>query len=174
MADIGIFFGSDTGNTENIANIIHNKLGKDNSDLFDIVNSKKNDLERYNNLIFGVPTWYYGEVQCDWDDFIPILRKINFSGKNIAIFGCGDQEDYPQYFCDAIGIIGNIVKKNNANLCGYWPTTGYNFESSKGLLNDGYFLGLALDEDRQSELSINRVNMWIRQILKEMNINFNF
>ncbi|MCV2500066.1 MAG: flavodoxin FldA, partial [Candidatus Lightella neohaematopini] len=89
----------------------------------------------------------------------------------IAIFGCGDQEDYPQYFCDAIGIIGNIVKKNNANLCGYWPVIGYNFESSKGLLNNDYFLGLALDEDRQSELSISRIDLWIKQILKEMNIS---
>ena len=39
MAIIGIFFGSDTGNTENIAKNIQKQLGKDVADVHDIAKS---------------------------------------------------------------------------------------------------------------------------------------
>lgn len=167
MEKVGIFFGSDTGNTENIAKIIHKEIGKSNSILYDISNSSKQDIENFNNLIFGIPTWYYGEVQCDWDDFLPILKKINFSGKTIALFGCGDQEDYSEYFCDALSIIYNIVKKNHAKIIGKWPTKGYTFDCSKSLLNKDYFIGLTLDEDRQSNQTKHRIQKWIKNIISE-------
>lgn len=43
MAIIGIFFGSDTGNTENIAKMIQKQLGKDVADVHDIAKSSKED-----------------------------------------------------------------------------------------------------------------------------------
>ena len=103
MAITGIFFGSDTGNTENIAKMIQKQLGKDVADVHDIAKSSKEDLEAYDILLLGIPTWYYGEAQCDWDDFFPTLEEIDFNGKLVALFGCGDQEDYAEYFCDALG-----------------------------------------------------------------------
>ena len=99
MAITGIFFGSDTGNTENIAKMIQKQLGKDVADVHDIAKSSKEDLEAYDILLLGIPTWYYGEAQCDWDDFFPTLEEIDFNGKLVALFGCGDQEDYAEYFC---------------------------------------------------------------------------
>ncbi|TFT25380.1 flavodoxin FldA, partial [Proteus mirabilis] len=36
MAIIGIFFGSDTGNTENIAKMLQERLGADNAEVHDI------------------------------------------------------------------------------------------------------------------------------------------
>ncbi|CAL4326360.1 flavodoxin FldA [Buchnera aphidicola] len=165
MKKIGIFFGSDTGNTEKIARLIQKFIGKDISILHDISNSSKKDIEHFDFLILGVPTWYYGEVQCDWDDFLPILKKIDFSNKTVALFGCGDQEDYGEYFCDALGIIYNVIKKNKANIVGKWSTKKYSFEHSKALLNKDYFVGLVLDEDRQSDKTKLRVAEWIKQIL---------
>lgn len=100
MAITGIFFGSDTGNTENIAKMIQKQLGKDVADVHDIAKSSKEDLEAYDILLLGIPTWYYGEAQCDWDDFFPTLEEIDFNGKLVALFGCGDQEDYAEYFCE--------------------------------------------------------------------------
>lgn len=91
MAITGIFFGSDTGNTENIAKMIQKQLGKDVADVHDIAKSSKEDLEAYDILLLGIPTWYYGEAQCDWDDFFPTLEEIDFNGKLVALFGCGDQ-----------------------------------------------------------------------------------
>ncbi len=49
MAITGIFFGSDTGNTENIAKMIQKQLGKDVADVHDIAKSSKEDLEAYDN-----------------------------------------------------------------------------------------------------------------------------
>lgn len=92
MAIIGIFFGSDTGNTENIAKMIQKQLGKDVADVHDIAKSSKEDLEAHDILLLGIPTWYYGEAQCDWDDFFPTLEEIDFNGKLVALFGCGDQK----------------------------------------------------------------------------------
>lgn len=170
MSKIGIFFGSDTGNTENVAFKIQKQLNIKNSSVFNISKIDQKDIEKYNILLLGIPTWYYGEVQCDWEDFLPILQKINFKNKYIGLFGCGDQEDYGEYFCDAIKIIYDIVKKNKAKIIGYWPTKGYNFSYTKSLKNKNYFLGLTIDEDRQPELTDLRIKTWVKQISKELKI----
>lgn len=170
MTSVGIFFGSDTGNTENIAKMVQKQLSTDVADVFDIAKIRKEDLEQYDRLLLGIPTWYYGEAQCDWDDFFPTLKEVDFNGKIIALFGCGDQEDYAEYFCDAMGTLRDIIEPNGATLVGYWPTAGYHFEASKGLVGDNHFIGLAIDEDRQPELTTERVDGWVKQISAEMNL----
>jgi len=168
--DIGIFYGSDTGNTEKTANSIQKCIGYNISTIYDIANSKKEDLEKYSCIILGVSTWYYGELQCDWDDFLPILKKINFNNKTVAFFGCGDQEDYSDYFCDGVGILFNAIKKSNTNFIGKWPSSGYSFESSKALYDKNNFLGLIIDEDRQPNKSQERIEEWTKKIKIELKI----
>ncbi|MCU7226276.1 flavodoxin domain-containing protein, partial [Acinetobacter bohemicus] len=87
-----------------------------------IAKSSKEDLEAHDILLLGIPTWYYGEAQCDWDDFFPTLEEIDFNGKLVALFGCGDQEDYAEYFCDALGTIRDIIEPRGATIVGHWPT----------------------------------------------------
>ena len=168
MAVVGLFYGSDTGNTENIAKMIQKQLGNELVDIRDIAKSTKEDIESYDFLLFGIPTWYYGEAQADWDDFFPTLEEIDFTDKLVGIFGCGDQEDYADYFCDAIGTVRDIVEPRGAIIVGNWSTDGYTFESSKALLDDGNFIGLCIDEDRQPELTAERVEKWTKQIYDEM------
>jgi flavodoxin I len=168
MASVGIFFGSDTGNTEAVAEMIQNELGKQLVEVKDIANSTKEEIAEYSLLIFGIPTWYYGEAQCDWDDFFPELEEIDFTDKLVAIFGCGDQEDYAEYFLDAMGQLGEIVENKGATIVGNWPTEGYEFEASKALIDDDHFIGLGIDEDRQPELTEERVKAWAKQIYDEM------
>lgn len=169
MATVGIFFGSDTGNTENVAKKIQSLLGAGVAEVYDIGKCSKEDIERFDTLLFGIPTWYYGEAQCDWDDFFPTLEEIDFDGKLVAIFGCGDQEDYSEYFCDAMGTLRDIVEPRGATIVGLWPVAGYDFEESKGLADDpNYFIGLAIDEDRQPELTEARIEKWVAQIKEEM------
>ena len=168
MATVGIFFGSDTGNTEHIAKMIQKELGKNLIAVHDIAKSSKEDIAAYDLLMFGIPTWYYGEAQCDWDDFFPELENIDFSNKLCAIFGCGDQEDYAEYFLDAMGMVGDIVQARGGIIIGHWPTASYNFEASKGQVDDDHFIGLGIDEDRQPELTEERVDAWVKQIYEEM------
>ncbi|AEW44435.1 flavodoxin 1 [Serratia symbiotica str. 'Cinara cedri'] len=174
MATIGIFFGSDTGNTENIAKMIHvilqTQFHNGISKVYDIAKSSREDIQNFNILLLGIPTWYYGEAQCDWDDFFPIMADINLNGKLIALFGCGDQEDYSEYFCDAMGSLRDIIQPLGATIIGHWPTTGYHFKASKGLVDNNHFIGLAIDEDRQPELTNERVSTWVAQIIKELHL----
>ena len=168
MASVGLFFGSDTGNTEVVAKMIQKQLGKQLVDVKDIAKSSKADIDEFSLLILGIPTWYYGESQCDWDDFMPTLEEIDFSDKLVAIFGCGDQEDYAEYFLDAMGTLRDVVEAKGGTLIGEWPTEGYDFEASKALTDENHFVGLGIDEDRQPELTAERVEAWVKQIHSEM------
>lgn len=170
MAIVGIFFGSDTGNTENIAKMIETQLGQGVAQVYDIAKSSKQDLLAYDILFLGIPTWYYGEAQCDWDDFFPTLTELDFTGKLVALFGCGDQEDYAEYFCDALGTLRDIIEPRGAIIVGHWPVEGYHFEASKGLVDEQHFIGLAIDEDRQPELTAQRVRQWVNQVVTELNL----
>ena len=168
MASVGIFFGSDTGNTEHVAKLIQKELGKNLCDVHDIAKSSKEEIAEFDLILFGIPTWYYGEAQCDWDDFLPELEQINFQDKLVAIYGLGDQEDYAEYFCDAMEPLKDIVESKGAIIVGNWSTEGYEFEASKALVDENTFIGLCVDEDRQSELTEERVSKWVEQINDEM------
>lgn len=170
MSLIGIFYGSDTGNTENIAEKIQELFGKDIADVYDVAKSTKADLEQYNLLLFGIPTWYYGEAQADWEDFFPTLKEVDFSERVVAIFGCGDQEDYAEYFCDAMGEIANIVTSNSGTVIGYTSTAGYTHTESKAEVDPDTFCGLCIDEDRQPELTDERVENWVNQLKADLGL----
>ncbi|PKG81205.1 flavodoxin FldA [Colwellia sp. 75C3] len=168
MAIVGLFFGSDTGNTEAIGKMIQKKLGKQMVDVKDIAKSTKEEIAEFDLLILGIPTWYYGENQCDWDDFLPDLEAIDFTDKLVAIYGLGDQEDYSEYFCDAMEPLRDIVESKGAIVVGNWSTESYEFEASKALVDENTFIGLCIDEDRQSELTEERVDKWLVQLNDEM------
>ena len=116
--------------------------------------------------MLGVPTWFVGELEPEWDDYFPDFENIDFTGKDIAIFGLGDQYGYPDNFVDGIGILAEVIIKNGGNIVGYWPNKGYDFNKSIGLAPNGMFYGLALDEDNQPELSEERVKLWTEGLLK--------
>ena len=94
MKEVALFYGTYTGITGEIAQKIVNELGADKVDIFNISQSgeKMND---YNKLIIGTSTWSIGELQEDWNDFMPNLQKMDFTGKTVALFGTGDQVGYP-------------------------------------------------------------------------------
>ncbi len=49
------------------------------------------------------------------------------------------------------------------NLSGFTSTEGYDFDSSKAVMDD-QFVGLVLDDDNQKELSDMRLSDWLKQI----------
>ena len=56
MASVGIFFGSDTGNTEAVAKMIQKQLGKQLVHVQDIAKSSKEDIDNFDLLLLGIPT----------------------------------------------------------------------------------------------------------------------
>ncbi|WP_017305678.1 flavodoxin FldA [Spirulina subsalsa] len=170
MAKIGLFYGTQTGNTETIAELIQQVFGGDSVvTLQDISKAEAGDFEQYECLIIGCPTWNVGELQSDWEGFYDELDEINFSGKKVAYFGAGDQIGYADNFQDAMGILEEKISQNGGKTVGYWPTNGYDFNESKAVKNNR-FVGLALDEDNQSDLTESRVKAWVAQIKQEFGV----
>jgi flavodoxin I len=171
---IGMFYGTDTGNTEMVSKMLKEKLeqilGEGSVDMEEIYQKSHDDLSVYDNLIIGMPTWYDGELQGDWEEFLPEFQKIDFQNKKVAFFGLGDQYGYASYFCDGLGVFAEIAEEKGAILCGLWPTTGYEHDFSKAE-RDGNFVGLCLDIDNQDEMTEERLDKWIPQVLQEMSLN---
>ena len=104
MKDVALFYGTYTGVTGTVAQKIVNELGADKVDLYNIC--KDGDkMENYKKLIIGTSTWSIGELQEDWDAFMPKLQKMDFTGKTVALFGTGDQVGYPDTFLDGMGML---------------------------------------------------------------------
>ena len=166
MNSIGLFFGSDTGATEDVASRIQKMWGNDDIVVKDILQAEPADIGAFEKLIIGSSTWNDGELVSGWFDFFPKLDQIDFAGKTVAIFGVGDQYSYGDWYCDAIGILAQKIRERGGRLIGFWLTEGYDFVSSKAV-EDGRFLGLALDETNQAELTDQRLEVWIEQIKRE-------
>ncbi|AFY44042.1 flavodoxin FldA [Nostoc sp. PCC 7107] len=166
---IGLFYGTQTGKTESVAEIIRDEFGKGVVILHDISQADATDFDEYQCLIVGCPTWNIGELQSDWEGFFPELDEIDFSGKFIAYFGTGDQMGYGDNFQDAMGILEEKISQRGGKTVGYWSTDGYDFNDSKALKN-GKFVGLAIDEDNQSDLTDERIKEWVSQLKREFGL----
>ncbi|WP_019501731.1 flavodoxin FldA [Pseudanabaena sp. PCC 6802] len=160
---IGLFFGTTTGKTEYVAEMIQKEFNGTQIDLNDVSKVSASDLTAYDCLIIGCPTWNIGELQSDWEGLYDELDSVDLNGKKVAYFGTGDQVGYSDNFMDAIGIIAEKVEERGGITVGYWPTDGYDFNESRAV-RDGKFVGLAVDEDNQPELTAARVKTWVAQV----------
>ncbi len=164
MEKIGLFYGSDSGNTQRIAEKIAQTLQEKNAkevENFDVAKASKEDLKAFKNLILATPTYGSGDIQGDWEDFLGTLSPADFEGKVIALVGLGDQDTYSDTFCDGIAEIYNQAK--SAKVIGKTSTEGYEYEESKAVIN-GEFVGLILDEDNQEDLTDTRIEKWCEAI----------
>lgn len=166
---IGLFYGSTTCYTEMTAEKIQAALG---AELCDMHNVKEVPLARVNDydvLILGISTWDYGELQEDWEALWDELDDIDLQGKIVALYGQGDQEGYTEWFLDAMGLLHDKILPLGPRIVGYWPNEGYDFAASKALTPDNsHFVGLALDDECQYDLSEDRINTWLAQVMEEI------
>lgn len=172
MNPIGLFYGSDTGFTEIIVELLKEEFSLVAPNLLSVNNIADvpvTALLAYNRLIIGCPTWDIGELQSDWDKAYSELDELDLIGKQIAIFGLGDQYGYPDSYCDAIGILAEKFSSQGAELVGFTSAAGYEFTHSKGV-KDGQFLGLALDEENESDKSRPRIVDWVWQLVDEFDL----
>ena len=165
---IGLFYGSTTCYTEMAAEKIRDCIGEDLVEMHNIKDTELSLMNDFDMLILGISTWDFGELQEDWEGVWEQLDGLNLAGKTIALFGLGDQLGYTEWYLDAMGMLHDKLQPTGANFVGYWPNQGYQFEASKALTDDEkYFVGLALDEDSQYQLSDERITRWCEQILTE-------
>ncbi len=164
MADIGIFYGSTSGVTEELAEKIRDAIGEDRCDVYSMEADfdSVDDLLQYDYLLLGCSTWGAGELQNDWREplFDMEIEKPDFSGKTIALFGPGDCEGHSKHFVGALGIMYDQFKALGATLVGAVSTADYTFEKSTAI-RDGKFVGLPLDEVNESDKTDQRIADWL-------------
>ncbi|MBS0010108.1 MAG: flavodoxin domain-containing protein, partial [Bacteroidales bacterium] len=80
MKKIGIFYGPAGGRTEQVAKRIGLLLGENNHELICLNRSKARDIDKFDNIIFGIATigketWDAEPVKSGWFEFMPELEK---------------------------------------------------------------------------------------------------
>lgn len=160
-----IIYGSDTGNTEEVATLIASSFPQ--AKLLNVSDISAHELEDYTHLIMGIPTWNDGELQADWYDVYEDIDTLDLSQHTVALFGLGDQQGYPYTFLDAVGMLYEKLIAQGATLVGKWSTDDYDFIDSKAAIDPDFFVGLALDNDNQDEQTEQRVQDWVSQIQSE-------
>ena len=150
MKKTGVFYGSTTGTTESVANLIAEKLGIAQADVHDVSKMSANVAGSYEALI---------ELQDDWYDGIKVLKGMDLKDKIIALFGCGDSESYGDTFCDGMGILYEDLKTSGCRFIGAVSDADYTYSSSISVI-DGNFVGLAIDDVNESEKTEERIASW--------------
>lgn len=164
---VGLFYATQTGNTENVASKIAEAAGLEATDVGEY---SAEDLAGYDGLIVGAPTWNTGADEyrsgTAWDDLIDEIKELDLAGKPVAVFGCGDSQGYGDNFCDCIEEIHSTFAGAGAKMVGYVDASGYTFDESKSV-QDGKFLGCPFDEDNEGDASDDRASAWVAQIKSE-------
>ncbi len=162
----GIFFGSATGTTAEIARRIGKQLGVADADIYDVASTAPDKVGEYDLLLIGSSTWGNGELEDDWYDFVAGMQALGLKGKKIAIFGCGD-ETMSDTFCNAVGILYDRLRDTGATFIGSFPAEEYHYNHSAA--TDGASMrGLVLDEVNHPELTDRRLREWTDILRKEM------
>jgi flavodoxin I len=167
MAKIGLFYGSTTGNTLKVAELIQKAFGPGQVEIVDVSRAAPEDLEKYDVLILGTSTWHWGGLQDEWANFQDQLTEEVLAGKKVAFFGVGDQKLYPDHFVDGMGLLYDKVKSTGVPIFGTWPKDGYDYQASAAQV-DGRLVGLALDEDNEPGRTPSRIQAWVQQLKREL------
>ena len=179
MSRIGLFFGTDTGKTRKVAKMIKKMFDDDTmASPLNVNRAEAENFGSYDYLILGTPTLGEGllpgmSADCEnesWEEFLPRIEDLDFSGKTIALFGLGDQVGYAHEFVDALMELHDFFSERGAKIVGAWPTDGYEFEHSEALVDDK-FVGLALDLDNQANLTEERLKSWLGSIAGDFDLS---
>lgn len=168
MKEIGIFYGSTTGNTKNAAIQLAKELDSHITQVYDVSKIDISEIEPYQNIILGCSTEGMGDLQANFESFLPKLKKADLKRKKVAILGTGNQTLYPDSFADAIGTIYKALENSGCEIVGKISTNGYSFHSSKAKV-ENLFVGLPLDENNQ-DLNQERIKNWAKQLLMEFRL----
>ncbi len=167
MKKVGIFYGSSSGTTETLANDIAAQLGVAPSDVHNVASADVATAESYEALLLGSSTWGFGDLQDDWEGFLPKLAEANLAGKVVALFGCGDSSSYADTFCDALAEIKDQLSGTGCTFVGAVAPEDYEYDSSRSE-EDGKLIGCCIDEMNQSDLTAERIERWLAEVKKSL------
>lgn len=164
---VAVIYGSSTLNTEYVSQRLVAAFGSDQADLHNVKDIDPSLVEDRDGLVFVTSTWGTGDLQDDWELFLPRMEDLSFENKVVGLVGVGDQDNYPETFCDSIAILYELVTRNGGRVVGATDTEGYSFKKSKAL-REGRFVGLVLDEDNQADHTDQRIRDWVRLVFPDL------
>merc|ERR1712061_480922 len=131
---VGLFYATQTGNTETVAGYIAEAAGLEAADVGDYA---AEDLTEFDGLIVGCPTWNTDADEyrsgTSWDDLLDEIKETDLAGKPVAVFGCGDSQAYGDNFCDGIEELHETFAAAGAKLVGYVDAGEYQHQESKSV-----------------------------------------
>ncbi len=168
MKKTALIYWPKKGNVESTARKISALFDSGSIDVFTISEAEPEKFSDYDLLIFGGSTigadnWEDTHTT-KWYSFFESMKKLNLSGKLAALYGLGDQILYPEHFVNGMSVIRDQLSGTGIRFIGAWPVEGYEHTDSKSIEGDN-FIGLALDDDHQSEKSDERIKKWV-ELLK--------
>ncbi|WP_049721203.1 flavodoxin [Gilvimarinus polysaccharolyticus] len=169
-AHTGLIYGTDTGNTEEVGDKIASALAAHGVvvEMLNVSDASPEQIEQFDFIIMGIPTWDFGGIQEDWENFEEQILATKLTDKTVALYGLGDQLGYGYYFVDAMGWLNERVLKAGATVIGHWPCEGYTYDESLAVnAEKTEFCGLAIDDEQQFELTDERIERWVWQITQE-------
>lgn len=103
-AKVGLIYGTDTGNTEEVGEKIAAALASYGVivEMINVSDTSPEEIETFDFMIMGIPTWDFGGIQEDWENFEEQILATKLQGKTVALYGLGDQLGYGYYFLDAM------------------------------------------------------------------------
>lgn len=171
MKKTALIYWPKKGNVESTAGKISKLFDVGSIDVFTISEAEPEKLSEYDLLIFGGSTigadnWEDTHTT-RWYSFFEAMRKFDLNGTLGAIYGLGDQILYPEHFVDGMSVIREELSSTGIRFIGSWPVEGYEHTDSKSIDGD-HFIGLALDDDQQSDLSDDRISQWVSLLKSEL------
>ena len=163
MKKICVVYGSTTGTTETVANMVAEKLGIASSDVYEVSGISADTIAGYDVLVLGTSTWGDGELQDDWYDGINVVKEADLNGKVVALFGCGDSESYCDTFCDGMGVLYQELQGTGCTFAEGVAASDYSYSSSISVVDDK-FVGLAIDDMNESDKTEDRVSAWVESL----------
>jgi flavodoxin short chain len=108
-----IIFGSTTGNTEAMSEIVSKSLTENGMEVTvqNVTNASVDDLKGENDLVLlGCPAYGEEEVELqeDFDEFYEQMGDVDLSGKKFAVFAPGDSSY--EHFCGSVDFLEEKIK----------------------------------------------------------------
>ena len=108
MSKALIIFGSTTGNTEAMSDLIQKTLNENDmeTEIKNVTDASVSDLNGGHDLILlGCPAYGDDEVELqeDFEDFYQNMAGIDLSGKKFAVFAPGDSSY--EHFCGTVDLL---------------------------------------------------------------------
>ncbi len=165
MGKTVILFSPSGGSVHRVAQVIQEIYA--DAECIALENFDVERLSEFDNFILGgstvgADTWQDANTQNHWSRVIHDMeaKDIRLEGKKAAVFGLGNQVLYPDHFVDSMITIRDAFAKRGAEIFGEWSVEDYDFTDSKSVIDD-HFVGLALDEDNEDELTEERCREWV-------------